>query len=75
MNELTTKRELEAQLTLNKRELLRLESCEEELLQNIPKKGFNAATERACFRDRITCLCDGIWKIEQRLKGIRGITF
>jgi hypothetical protein len=63
------RKELEAQISADNRELYQLECCEDDLLQHIPKKGFRAATDRTNMQVRAAALCNSIRKLEQRLKG------
>ncbi len=65
---------LEAQIGSDERDLQQMEKRAEELLVNIPHKGFAVATERAVLSDKIDALRESIRETKQRLAAARPLS-
>lgn len=59
---------LKAQIANDKTELQQMEQRQTGLLSNIPRKGFQTATERVVLAEKLRVLRESIRKAEERLR-------
>jgi len=64
-------RQLEAQVALDKQKYSEVERLKEELVENIPPRGFSAVSTELKYRSEMEALANSIRVGEERLAGAR----